>query len=184
MKSIIRRTVFVLFVSTTIMATSFAQPGQGHGNGYGYGDGNGQRNNNGNLRNQGIENKSPDLTEDQISQLKALRLEHLKEMKDFRNEMGEINAKQRTAMSANPIDQKATAKLIDKKTDLLNKQMKAQVAHRADVMEVLTEEQILLLDSRMGQGRHANNKGRVGQGKAGHRRGGNYGQHNRPGRNW
>jgi Spy/CpxP family protein refolding chaperone len=128
----------VLFAVLTV--TVSAQPGQGRG----YGPCGGI--NQGNFHQSGIENTFSDLTEDQKAALAELRTEHFKKMKDFRNQMGEINAKQRTIMSDYQIDEKAAGKLIDQRTDLMNERMKTRIAHRAAVNQVLTEEQVLQLE--------------------------------------
>jgi len=96
----------------------------------------------------GIENVLTDLTDDQKTALEELRVAHFKEMQEYRNEMMVINAKQRAIRSAYEIDEKAAAKLIDEKTALMNKQMKARIAHKAAVNEILTEEQVLELQQR------------------------------------
>ncbi len=131
-------------ISTTFFAlltiTLSAQPGQGRG----YGPCGGV--NQGNLRQAGIENILTDLTEDQKAALTELRADRYEQMKDYRNQMGEIRAKQRTIMSEYEIDEKAAAKLIDQKTELMNEQMKTRVAHRAEVNKILTEDQILKLE--------------------------------------
>lgn len=167
-----------MFLSTMMVAGSIAQPGQGRG--YGPGQGRGLAQGQG----QGIHafqcQNIPDLTEEQQAELKTLRDKHFKEMKDFRNQMGEIRAKQTTVMSQNPIDEKAAAKLIDQKTELMNKQMKAQVSHRAAVKKVLTEEQVLAFEQRQGPKHFGamQGKGRQGQGRQG--RVCNYGPQERP----
>jgi len=147
MKSMTKKAFLAIFMAGVFSVVLTAQPGQGQGRGNGPGWNNQDR------PDCRLENIIPDLTEDQIAELKALRLDHLKVMQDFQNQMGEINAKQRTLMSANPVDKKATEKLIDEKTALMNKQMKAQLAHRAAIKEVLTEEQALVLDQRMNMNR-------------------------------
>ena len=88
----------------------------------------------------------PDLTEEQKTELEALRLDRIKESTAYRNQMGELRAKQRTIMSTVPFDQKAMDKLTDDKTALMNKQMKARNAHKAAVSEILTEEQQVYLN--------------------------------------
>jgi Spy/CpxP family protein refolding chaperone len=123
-----------------LTVTVSAQPGQGRG--YGPCGGTYQ----GNFRQAAAENILADLTEDQKAQLSELRTEHYKKMQQYRNQMGEISAKQRTIMSEYNVDEKAAAKLIDQKTDLINEQMKARIAHRNAVNQVLTEEQVLQLE--------------------------------------
>jgi Spy/CpxP family protein refolding chaperone len=161
MKSIVRRTILAVFLSTVIIAISVAQPPHGRGSGsrmeQGYP----------NQKCQNIENRIPDLTEDQKAELKSLKMSHLKEMKDFRNQMGEISAKQRTIMSGNPIDQKAVGILIDQKSELMNKQMKAQVTHKVAFKEILTEEQVLAFEKSQSRRHFSKTKGRSGHGKGG-----------------
>lgn len=158
MNTKVRRLFLTLFLSAAVLTVSFAQPHQGRGYGPGFGQGNPAQ------KGMQIENVIPDLTEEQKSELKSLRTEHLKVMRDFRNQMGEITAKQRTAMSADPINEKETDNLIDQKTSLMNKQMKAQVAHRAAIKEILTEEQVLAMDEFRQRRQFAGNNGKPGPG--------------------
>lgn len=128
----------MLFALLTV--TVSAQPGQGRGLGPCGGE------NQGNFRQAGLEYIMTDLTEDQKAALAELRTEQYKQMKDYRNQMGEIQAKQRTLMSDYTIDEKAAAKLIDQKTKLMNEQMKTRIAHRNAVNQILTEEQLMQLE--------------------------------------
>jgi Spy/CpxP family protein refolding chaperone len=127
----------------------------------GNGNGQGHRSNN-NPKEQGIEKMIPDLTEDQVVALKELRTAHFKEMKDLNNQMGEVRAKQRTIMSADPIDEKAASANIDERTDLINKQMKIQVSHKAQLQEILSEEQMLMLEQHKQHKQFAQKRGRSG----------------------
>lgn len=134
-----------MFVAASLVSTALiAQPRGGRG--LGPGQGAGPAWDDEDRPASRIEFILDDLTEDQKTELEALRLEHYKEMKDFRNQMGEIRAKQRTIMSEYNVDTKAAESLIDQKTALMNKQMKARIAHQADVKKVLTEEQFLKLE--------------------------------------
>ena len=136
------------------------------GQGPGYGPGQGW--NEGNRPGAGIENIISDLSEEQKAALQQLRTDHYAKMKDHRNQMGELAAKQRTIMSDYNIDQKAAEKLIDQKTELMNKQAKERVAHRAAVKKVLTEEQVLQLEQFRGKRQRAYRKGRAGQQRGGY----------------
>lgn len=93
----------------------------------------------------------PDITEDQKTELQALRLDQQKASLDYRNQMGEIRARQRTLMSETTIDEKAMGKLIDEKTALMNQHLKDGVAHKAAVKEILTEEQQVYLNKMQNQ---------------------------------
>lgn len=116
----------------------------------------------------------PDLTEEQKTELQALRLEQVKNSQKHRNQMGEISAKQRTLMSESTIDEKAIGKLIDEKTALTNKHMKNAIAHKVAVNEVLTEEQQVYMNQMQnrrqqfagrGAGRGAGKGFHTGQGR-------------------
>lgn len=161
MKSIIKKGMLTLFASAIMLVSVSAQPPAGRGAGNGQGPGQGW--NEGNRPGAGIENIISDLTEDQKAALQQLRTEHYAKVKDHRNQMGELAAKQRTIMSDYNIDQKAAQKLIDQKTELMNKQMNERVAHRAAVNKVLTEEQVLQLERCRGNRQFARGKGRSGQ---------------------
>ncbi|MEX0986225.1 MAG: Spy/CpxP family protein refolding chaperone [Bacteroidales bacterium] len=168
---IIKKGMLAIFASAIMLVSLDAQPrtGCGAGPGQGWSD-----------KNQGgfcIENIIADLTEDQKAALTELRTEHYRQMKDFRNQMGEVKAKERTIMSQHKIDTKAAEKLIDQKTDLTNKQMKVRLAHRAAVKEILTEEQLLQLEQRRGHHFAAQKGQQKGQGM-----GNNFGPRHRHGR--
>jgi Spy/CpxP family protein refolding chaperone len=161
MKSSIKTGMLTLFASAIMVVTASAQPYGGRGAGQGPGQGL----NEGNRPGAGIENIISDLTADQKAALQELRNEHYAKMKDHRNQMGELAAKQRTIMSDYEIDQKAAQKLIDQKTELMNKQMKERVAHRAAVNKVLTEEQVLQLERSRGNRQFARGNRQFAQGK-------------------
>ncbi len=161
MKTITRRGILATSIFVMMVASATAQPYGGRGN----------------CRMQcmratddkrpGIENIIPDLTEDQKAALKELGDAHFIQMKEIKNQMGEISARQRTIMSADPIDQKAAGKLIDQKTELMNKQMKIQLAHKAAVKEVLSDEQVLAMEQMSMRRPHANQNCPSGRGPRG-----------------
>jgi Spy/CpxP family protein refolding chaperone len=90
-----------------------------------------------------------DLTEEQQEQMKALRLEHYKEMKPLKNQMAELKAREKTLMSEENVDMKAINSVIDGETELLNKIKKLQAGHRLAVRDILTEEQLMKLEQGM-----------------------------------
>ncbi len=139
MKTIGKKTTLAIITAIMLSTTAFSQPlGPKAGN-------------RGPAANQSgdqfcrMEKVIPDLTDEQAEQLKALRMEQWKETRDFRNQMGELNAKQKTLMSADQIDQKAVDKIIDQKTALMNTHMKKNIEHKAAVNKVLTEDQRMAL---------------------------------------
>ncbi len=168
-----KKGILALFVSVITMTTAGAQQPFGRGFGPGQGWNQGFR------PGPGIESLISDLTDDQKAALQQLRTDHYAKMKDHRNQMGELRARQRTIMSEYNIDDKAAQKLIDQKTELINKQMKEQVAHRMAVKEVLTEEQALQWEGLIVRRQLAKRKG-----KPGLQRGGYYGYRPNHGRNY
>ena len=141
MKTTIKRTSATLLFAAIMTLGLMAQP-QYYGSGQRLGPGwnAGERQNFNSCMN------IPDLTEDQITQLQALRLEQVKTSQNYRNQMGEIRARQRTLMTEYPIDQKAVGNLVDEKTTLMNIHLKDVVAHKAIVSEILTEEQQIYMN--------------------------------------
>ena len=112
-----------------------------------------------------------DLTEAQQEQWKALRLGHYKVMKPLRNQMAELKTRERTLISEEEVDMKALHKVIDDQSNLMNKMHKLRLEQRLAVREILTEEQLMRLDQRRGQGRMGHGKmghGQMGHGKMGH----------------
>lgn len=89
-----------------------------------------------------------DLTEEQQEAMKTLRTENYKAINPLKNKMVELKARERTLLSEETVDMKAVNKLIDEQTELSNKMRKIQVAHKVEVKEILTDEQIMKLDQR------------------------------------
>lgn len=86
------------------------------------------------------------LTEEQKSKIKTLRLEHFKEIQPFRNHLGELKAKERTLTSAEKADMNAINSNIDEITKTQNQMMKLRARHHQQVRELLTEEQRIYFD--------------------------------------
>lgn len=105
------------------------------------------------------------LTPEQEQKINDLRVKHLKEITPLRNELNEKQAHLRTLESAEKPDMTAINKTIDEITSIKAKLMKARVAHRAEVSQLLTDEQRVLFNAR-GQ------KGKGMRGYRGNMRGG------------
>ena len=157
----------ILFLSGIMIASTVAQAPARRGNGPGQGWNNTQQ------RGSQIEKMLPDLTEDQVAALQELQKDRLKSMREQRNTMGEIKARQRTIMSADPIDEKAASKLIDEKSEVQKQQMKAQLEHRLALQEILTDDQYLALEMKLKKRKQAQHQYSQGQGK------GNYAERGR-----
>ncbi|NOQ25279.1 MAG: periplasmic heavy metal sensor [Bacteroidales bacterium] len=100
----------------------------------------------------------PDLTEDQESKIESLRLEKMKEMTAFRNQVNELKAKKQTLMTSDNSDSKEINTVIDQMTDIHNKMMKASAKHHQDVRNLLTDDQKVIFDSKPMRG-HGHGKG-------------------------
>lgn len=150
MKKISILTIALLMVGATSI---FAQRGRNFSNSdAGYG------------RNM-ICNRIPDLTADQETKIEALRVNHLKEMTSYRNQMNELRAKKQTLMSSDNTNMNEINSVIDQMTGVHGKMMKASAKHRQDVRNLLTDEQKVYFDSRPMRGRgHGKGSGRAGRG--------------------
>jgi len=98
----------------------------------------------------------PDLTADQETQIEALRVDHWKEMNNYRNQMNEFRARKRTLNTIDKADLKEINSVIDRMTEVHNKMMKASAKHRQDVRKQLTDEQKVYFDSMSARGRGYN----------------------------
>ena len=105
------------------------RPGSGHGQGFGVA--------------QGL-----NLTEDQQTQMKSMRLKIQQEMLPIRNEIGENKAKLRTLSTVENADLKAINKVIDSNSQLTARMAKLRAANHQAVRKLLTEEQRIMFDSR------------------------------------
>jgi len=150
MKKVAVLTMAVLLIGS---ANLIAQNGRNHskqGNGYG--------------TNQ-ICHQIPDLTEDQQTKIKALRVDHMKEMTALRNQTNELRAKKQTLMATDNADMKEINAIIDQMTNLQNKRMKLSAKHHQEVRNELNDEQKVYFDSRK-MHNHRNGRG-MGQGHRG-----------------
>ena len=89
-----------------------------------------------------------DLTDEQQSKMKDLRLDMQKRILPQQNKIGEYDAKLRTLASVEQADLKAINKVIDSKTEALAKVMKIKAENHQKIRSVLTEEQRIVFDSR------------------------------------
>ena len=112
--------------------------------------GNGRGNQSGGQRGYYCEN-IPDLTEDQLSQIQTLRTAHWKEMQNFRNDLGKKRARLRTLQTAENANPDEINNLIEEMgTTRINMQKKA-IKQRTEIRRLLTDNQKVYFDSRMGR---------------------------------
>ena len=96
------------------------------------------------------------LTDEQQTQMKDLRLERTKEMLPLQNRMRVLMAEYRELISAEKPDTKAINGNIDERTKLMNEIMKKRADYQLKFRNILTEEQWLTIQS---------HKGKMGPGK-------------------
>jgi Spy/CpxP family protein refolding chaperone len=99
---------------------------------------------------QGISN----LTEEQKTKISALRVNHMKEMQQLKNQVAENRAHYNTLMNADKADMAAINKNIEELGKLRVDMMKKSAAHQQDVRALLTDEQRLAFDMKKGKGMH------------------------------
>ncbi len=90
------------------------------------------------------------LTEEQQSKMKDLRLDKTREMLPLQNRMKVLLAEYRELVSAEKPDMKAINNNIDARTKLMNEIMKKNTAYKLKFRNILTEEQWLMIQSHKG----------------------------------
>lgn len=86
-------------------------------------------------------------TEEQKESMKALRLETAKQVKPLRNELNELEARQKTLTTANNADVKAINKNIDKMSEVKAAIAKIHAKQHQEIRNMLTEEQLIKFDA-------------------------------------
>ena len=163
-------------ITLMLMVINVANDQQGQRNGNRQGSGNGQ----GFGLEQGL-----NLTEDQRTQMKSMRLKMQQEMLPIRNKIGENRAKLRTLSTVENADMKAINKVIDSNSQLSANLAKLWAANRQDIRKILSEEQRIMFDSRdfrrgdrstQGQKAQKGERGQRGPKRSGQGQGQGYGQ--------
>ena len=154
-KSVISALLIVMLMSTVV---SFAQQGNGKGNGNGmkYHQKSQMMNMHSNML-----DRIPDITDDQKSKIKTLRIENMKQMLPLKNELAELKAHQHTLCTAKEVDTKAINKQIDKRIAVKAKMMKLKSKTHQGVRAILTDDQRVYFDThkKMGKKGHGHHKG-------------------------
>jgi len=118
-----------------------------------------------NMGQRGMGMMGLNLSEEQIGKMEEFRTNHLKEMLPIKNEMQEKRAHLRTLTTAENVNQKEIDKAVDEIANLTSKQMKLKIAHQQQMRALLTEDQRVLFDSRIG--RQGNSQFARGNSRAG-----------------
>jgi len=87
------------------------------------------------------------LTEEQQSKMKSLRLQLQKEMLPIKNEIGENSAKIRSLSTLDNVDLKAINKILDADGALKTNIAKLLMSNRQQVRNILNEEQRIIFDT-------------------------------------
>ena len=97
----------------------------------------------------------PDLTEDQITQMKELHTAHLKDILPLNNDLRINNAKLQALQTEDEPDLKEINGLIEKNGNLRTELLKKKVAHKMEIRSLLTDDQKVFFDNRMQRMRYA-----------------------------
>jgi hypothetical protein len=94
-----------------------------------------------------------DLSEEQQSKMKELRLAHMKDTKSLRDEAEELRLKQRNLMTDENPDKKVLIANVKRLADIQNALAKKRYEHQMEVREILDEDQLVIFMSRAGKGK-------------------------------
>lgn len=96
------------------------------------------------------------LTEEQKESVKQLKLETAKKVKPLKNELRELKAHQQTLVTADKADLSAINQNIDKMSVVKTKIAKVMAAQHQEFRALLTEEQLLKVDTMKDRKREMN----------------------------
>jgi Spy/CpxP family protein refolding chaperone len=94
--------------------------------------------------------ETPNLTTEQKTKMKELRLTHYKQVLPLKNQLGELKAKQKTLTTAENPDLKLINANIDEITKVKNQLMKSREQMHQQVRALLTDEQRMAFDTHKG----------------------------------
>jgi len=87
-------------------------------------------------------------TDEQKESIKEIRLNTAKQVKPLKNELGELNARQKTLTTAADADMNAIYANIEKMAEVKTKIAKLMAKQHQEIRSLLTEEQLLKFDMR------------------------------------
>ncbi|MDP2422912.1 MAG: Spy/CpxP family protein refolding chaperone [Bacteroidales bacterium] len=108
----------------------------------------------------------PNLNDEQMEQIKSIRLKTTKDTQKFHNEIGEKQARLHTLSTTDNADMKAINKTIDEIATLRAEVQRTHMAQRQAIRKLLNDEQRIMFDSRPRgtRGFAAGHKGAKGKG--------------------
>jgi len=124
--------------------------GMAQGQGFGNGNGNGKGFGRNGMQQDCSNNNWMDLSDEQKEQMQELRVGHWKASKGLRDEVEELQLKQKHMMTSEDIDEKLIMENIDLLSGVQNKLAKMKVDHKMEVCKILTESQLSLFLSHAG----------------------------------
>nr|WP_321410086.1 periplasmic heavy metal sensor [uncultured Carboxylicivirga sp.] len=116
-----------------------------------------------------------DLTQEQKDKLDELRVEFYKQTQADHNQLNELMAKKHTLETTNPVDKKALYDCLASINSIQTKLQKERVRHFQDVKANMTDEQVIVFDSRNKGGMHQGGQ-RLGQNGRGYGNGQGFGK--------
>jgi Spy/CpxP family protein refolding chaperone len=117
-------------------------------------------------------NMIPDLTEEQESKIEDLRLSHMKEMMQSRNQLNEKRAERRSLQTQDNPDMEAIYSVIEEMGKIRTGMNKDRAKHHQEIRSLLNEEQKIFFDNHMMMKRgrmHHNGRSMRGRGCPGGR---------------
>lgn len=106
----------------------------------------------------GCKKQIPGLSDEQKAKMKEIRLAHMKEVMQIKNQIAENRARFRSLMTVDKPDMAAIDKNIDEYSALQNKLLKAKAKKTQMIRNLLTEEQRIIFDQN--KGKHKFREGR------------------------
>ncbi|MFP4619936.1 MAG: Spy/CpxP family protein refolding chaperone [Bacteroidales bacterium] len=91
----------------------------------------------------------PDLTADQQEELKALRVDQMEQMTQFRNNLTEKRATLRKLQTQENPDMEEINNIIEEMGEIRTEMHKTGAEHHQEIREILTDEQRAFFDARM-----------------------------------
>lgn len=91
-------------------------------------------------------------TDEQQEKIEELKLETAQKIKPLRNELNELQARQRTLSTADDADLDAIYENIDKISEARSEMQKIMAKQHQDIRSMLTEEQLLKYDAMKNRG--------------------------------
>jgi Spy/CpxP family protein refolding chaperone len=102
-----------------------------------------------------------DLTQEQKDQLKALRLQEMKAMTRYKNQLDEYKAKLKTLTTSDNVNLKDVDKVIDQMGKIKLEMAKNKLSNRMAVRNLLTDDQKVLFDMHAMKGKGGRGKGMI-----------------------